>query len=398
MSPWCPGCCWSAPRRPGAGPRSTAGCGGLGFMLAVHHWLLPSLHVFIVRPRRAAGRAVGAVGLAGAPAAGRGARAAAGRRPRWSCCRAAGWWSSWSAPGRASAGPGACSGPSQWQVAAGAAAGVGRRGVAGQLPGGGGEHRRRRAGRGAAEPRVPAVAGAGRRGRRDLGGLGVGAARPTSAAGCGSRSCSPGVDRRADSATALRPRGAAHPAAGRAGRRPGRVGREQRRLRPRRRGPTSRSGSPRCPARSGADILVNVDARRSDRPGIYKSSVLVGPDGPTGDRLRQDAAGAVRRVRPGPLGCSAGPPRSARRPARTGRRGTEQVVMDVGHGLRVGPLVCFESAFPDMSRHLARRRRATCCSRSRRPRRSSTAGRPRSTPRWPRCAPPRPGARWCTRR
>jgi apolipoprotein N-acyltransferase len=27
--------------------------------------------------------------------------------------------------------------------------------------------------------------------------------------------------------------------------------------------------------------------------------------------------------------------------------------MDVGHGLKVGPMVCFESAFPDMSRHLA---------------------------------------------
>ena len=36
------------------------------------------------------------------------------------------------------------------------------------------------------------------------------------------------------------------------------------------------------------------------------------------------------------------------------RRGTEQVVMNVGDGLRVGPMVCFESAFPDMSRHLAR--------------------------------------------
>jgi apolipoprotein N-acyltransferase len=35
------------------------------------------------------------------------------------------------------------------------------------------------------------------------------------------------------------------------------------------------------------------------------------------------------------------------------RRGTEQVVMNVGHGLRVGPMICFESAFPDMSRRLA---------------------------------------------
>jgi apolipoprotein N-acyltransferase len=36
------------------------------------------------------------------------------------------------------------------------------------------------------------------------------------------------------------------------------------------------------------------------------------------------------------------------------KQGTEQVVMNVGNGLRVGPMVCFESAFPDMSRHLAR--------------------------------------------
>jgi apolipoprotein N-acyltransferase len=34
------------------------------------------------------------------------------------------------------------------------------------------------------------------------------------------------------------------------------------------------------------------------------------------------------------------------------RRGTEQVVMDAGHGLRIGPMVCFESAFSDMSRNL----------------------------------------------
>ncbi len=37
-------------------------------------------------------------------------------------------------------------------------------------------------------------------------------------------------------------------------------------------------------AQLGAPLLVNVDARRSDRPGIHKSSVLVGPSGPTGAR------------------------------------------------------------------------------------------------------------------
>ncbi|MEU4212929.1 apolipoprotein N-acyltransferase [Streptomyces sp. NPDC026206] len=107
----------------------------------------------------------------------------------------------------------------------------------------------------------------------------------------------------------------------------------------------------------GADVLVNVDARRSDRPGIFKSSVLVGPDGPTGDRYdkmrlvpfgeyipARSALGWVTSV-----GKAAGEDR---------RRGERQVVMRLpdtrGSGLRVGPLVCFESAFPDMSRRLTK--------------------------------------------
>ncbi|MDQ0579611.1 apolipoprotein N-acyltransferase [Streptomyces rishiriensis] len=103
---------------------------------------------------------------------------------------------------------------------------------------------------------------------------------------------------------------------------------------------------------TGADILVNVDARRSDRPGIYKSSMLIGPEGPTGDRYdkmrlvpfgeyipARSVLGWVTSV-----GKAAGEDR---------RRGNEQVVVDAGHGLRIGPMVCFETAFPDMSRHLA---------------------------------------------
>ncbi|GAA4928775.1 apolipoprotein N-acyltransferase [Streptomyces coeruleoprunus] len=109
----------------------------------------------------------------------------------------------------------------------------------------------------------------------------------------------------------------------------------------------------------GAQILVNVDARRSDMPGIYKSSVLVGPDGPTGDRydkMRLVPFGEYVPAR-SVLGWATSVGRAADEDR---RRGTEPVVMTVGGGrgagtgLRLGPLVCFESAFPDMSRQLVR--------------------------------------------
>ncbi len=102
---------------------------------------------------------------------------------------------------------------------------------------------------------------------------------------------------------------------------------------------------------TGADILVNVDARRADRPGIYKSSVLVGPDGPTGaryDKMRLVPFGEYVPAR-SLLGWATSVGKAA---GEDRRRGTEQVVMRAGPGLRIGPMVCFETAFPDMSRHL----------------------------------------------
>ncbi|MFI9757506.1 apolipoprotein N-acyltransferase [Streptomyces sp. NPDC051963] len=102
---------------------------------------------------------------------------------------------------------------------------------------------------------------------------------------------------------------------------------------------------------TGTNILVNVDARRSDRPGIYKSSVLVGPDGLTGaryDKMRLVPFGEYVPFR-SVLGWATSVGEAA---GEDRRRGTEQVVMDAGQGLRIGPMVCFESAFPDMSRHL----------------------------------------------
>ncbi|QGV81763.1 apolipoprotein N-acyltransferase [Streptomyces ficellus] len=104
----------------------------------------------------------------------------------------------------------------------------------------------------------------------------------------------------------------------------------------------------------GAEVLVNVDARRSDRPGIYKSSVLVGPEGTTGDRydkMRLVPFGEYVPFR-SVLGWATSVGRAA---AEDRRRGEQPVVMTVGErGLRLGPLVCFETAFPDMSRHLVR--------------------------------------------
>ncbi|WP_412078614.1 apolipoprotein N-acyltransferase [Streptomyces xanthophaeus] len=106
-------------------------------------------------------------------------------------------------------------------------------------------------------------------------------------------------------------------------------------------------------AEVGAPLLVNVDARRSDHPGIYKSSVLVGPLGPIGERYDK-----MRLVPFGeyvPARALLGWATSVGKAAGEDRmRGAAPVVMDLPAGVRVGPLVCFESAFPDMGRHLTR--------------------------------------------
>ncbi|HET6952720.1 MAG TPA: apolipoprotein N-acyltransferase [Acidimicrobiales bacterium] len=101
---------------------------------------------------------------------------------------------------------------------------------------------------------------------------------------------------------------------------------------------------------AGADILVNVDARRAAGEGIYKTALLVGPDGPRGsyDKMRLVPFGEyvpLRRV-------FAWVESVSRAPGEDRRRGDGLVLLET-RGLMLGPLICFESAFPDMARRLA---------------------------------------------
>jgi apolipoprotein N-acyltransferase len=82
--------------------------------------------------------------------------------------------------------------------------------------------------------------------------------------------------------------------------------------------------------------------------------VLIGPDGPTGDRYAK-----MRLVPFGeyiPARSLLGWATQVGKAAATDRlRGARPEVLPVATagGLRIGPLVCFETAFPDMSRRLA---------------------------------------------
>jgi apolipoprotein N-acyltransferase len=102
---------------------------------------------------------------------------------------------------------------------------------------------------------------------------------------------------------------------------------------------------------AGAPVLAGVDAvRAGEGGGIYKSALLVGPDGVLGsyDKMRLVPFGEYVPLRP-----LLGWVTRFTDAAKVDRhRGTHLAVLDAG-GLAVGPLICFESAFPDLARNLA---------------------------------------------
>ncbi|MCV7026831.1 apolipoprotein N-acyltransferase [Mycolicibacterium novocastrense] len=103
--------------------------------------------------------------------------------------------------------------------------------------------------------------------------------------------------------------------------------------------------------RVGADLLVNVDAQAASG-GIYKSSVLVGPDGVQGSyaKTRLVPFGEYVPLRP-LIGWATSNTQAA---GEDRRRGDGPVVLHTD-AVAIGPLISFETMFSDLARDGVRR-------------------------------------------
>ena len=96
----------------------------------------------------------------------------------------------------------------------------------------------------------------------------------------------------------------------------------------------------------GADVLVNVDARRSDG-SIEKTSVLITPQGPDGSYTKTRLVPFGEYI---PLRQELGWLSAVSKAAKQNRGRGHGPVLLTADGTQIGPLICFESTFPDMSR------------------------------------------------